>query len=93
MSDPVPTVSPASGRVASSTPPSVRADLPRGFEAMILRPLLDAALPSGEAVFGTGTAGDTWRSMLIDTLARDWAEQGSLGIGERLLDDHLAGRS
>ena len=62
-------------------------DLPRSFEAMILRPLLDVALPRGEAVFGAGTSGETWRSMLIDALAQDWAERGSLGITDRLLPE------
>ena len=65
--------------------PRCASDVPQEFEAMILRPLLDVALPRGEAVFGGGTSGGTWRSMLVDALARDWAERGSLGLAERFL--------
>ena len=75
------------------TAASRTAELPRGFEAMILKPFLDSALPRSDAVFGEGTGGDAWRSMLIDALARDWAERGSLGIAERLLPDTAGERS
>lgn len=70
---------------ASAARRAATRDASLGFEAMILRPLLDASLPRGESVFGGGTGGETWRSMLVDALARQWAERGSLGMSERLL--------
>ena len=63
----------------------------KDFDAMMLRPLLDAMLPRSEAVHGGGAGGETWRSMLVDALARDWAERGAFAIAERMVPDVAAG--
>jgi hypothetical protein len=51
------------------------------FEAMFLRQVLETMLPSNaSAVFGKGTAGDAWRSMLADNLSMALAERDFLGL-------------
>ena len=46
---------------------------------------LESILPDGDnAVFGGGTAGGMWRSMLADRVSGVLAERGALGIAEML---------
>lgn len=86
MLDPVSTGPPAVAPPSVAPPGAVASpSVAPEFEAMVLRPLIDASLPRGGAVFGEGLPGDTWRSMLVDALARDWAERGGTGIGDDLL--------
>lgn len=55
------------------------------FEAMFLRQTLESILPdSKSAVFGGGTAGSMWRSMLADRVSGVLAERGVLGLSEML---------
>lgn len=61
--------------------PSVRSKSTKDFEAMFLRQTLESILPSGaDAVFGTGTAGGVWRSMLADHVSAVLAERGVLSL-------------
>jgi Rod binding domain-containing protein len=39
-----------------------------------------------EGVYGTGIAGDIWRSMLSEKLAFEVAERGGLGIADQVRD-------
>lgn len=58
----------------------------KDFEAMFLRQTLESILPeSDNAVFGGGTAGSMWRSMLADRVSGVLAERGVLGISEMLI--------
>lgn len=57
----------------------------KDFEAMFLRQALESMLPdSDNAVFGGGTAGGMWRSMLADRVSGVLAERGVLGMAEML---------
>ena len=40
------------------------------------------------SVFGEGTAGDVWRSMLSEQIARQIAKSGALGLSRRLFATH-----
>lgn len=59
------------------------------FEAMVLQTFMQSLLPKeSEAVFGSGMAGDMWKSMLAEQLGKVMAERGGIGIAERMLGDH-----
>jgi peptidoglycan hydrolase FlgJ len=62
------------------------------FEAMMLSSFVGELLPG--AVFGQGTAGDMWRSMLAEQVSLQIAKSGKLGLARRLFATHeLAPRS
>lgn len=55
------------------------------FEAMVLGTFVGSMLPEGaEGVYGSGTAGDVWKSMLADQLGQQMAKSGGIGIADRL---------
>ena len=59
------------------------------FEASILKTFVDAILPKDETnVYGSGSAGDIWKSMLSDQIARQVAKSGAFGISKRLFATH-----
>jgi len=59
------------------------------FEASILKTFVDAILPKDEtSVYGQGTAGDIWKSMLADQIAKQIAKSGAFGISKRLFATH-----
>lgn len=63
-----------------------------GFEAMVLGTFIGSMLPEGaEDVYGSGTAGDVWKSMLAEKLGTQMARNGGIGIADRLLAGHVAG--
>lgn len=54
----------------------------KGLEQLVLKNLLESMLPKESgALFGVGTAGDIWRSMLADQLAKQIGKTVNLGIG------------
>ena len=56
------------------------------FEAFVLQSFVEAMLPrEAESVFGRGTAGAFWKSMLAEQLARELTRSGGVGIA-RLID-------
>jgi Rod binding domain-containing protein len=59
------------------------------FEAMMLNSFVSELLPkdTGE-VFGQGTAGDMWRSMLAEQVSTQIATSGRLGLARRLFATH-----
>jgi Rod binding domain-containing protein len=65
------------------------------FEASILKTFVDAILPKDETdVYGQGSAGDIWKSMLADQIAKQIAKSGAFGISKRLFASHpLPGHS
>jgi peptidoglycan hydrolase FlgJ len=59
------------------------------FEASLLNNLVGEMLPkNAPGVYGEGTAGDVWRSMLGDQIAHQIAKSGELGIAKRLFSTH-----
>ena len=70
-----------------ATDPTVRAKVE--FEAMALSSFVGEMLPEeSSAFFGQGTAGDVWRSMLGEQIARQIAKSGALGLSRRLFATH-----
>jgi hypothetical protein len=66
-------------------PAAAEGDPLRSFEAMALAGFVESMLPSGSAtLFGAGTAGDIWRSMLAEQIAAQMAEAGGIGIADQL---------
>ena len=59
------------------------------FEASMLKTFVDAILPKDETdVYGQGSAGDIWKSMLADQIAKQIARSGAFGISKRLFATH-----
>lgn len=55
------------------------------FEAMVLQNFVQSMLPADtEAIFGKGTAGEVWKSMMAQQLANMIAEGGGIGIADSL---------
>ena len=60
-----------------------------GLEASLLNNLVGEMLPKdAPGVYGQGTAGEVWRSMLGDQIANQIAKSGELGIAQRLFATH-----
>jgi Rod binding domain-containing protein len=64
------------------------------FEAMVLRQVLEDMLPKdASSVFGEGTAGNVWRSMLAENLANAMASRNILGLAETVAPPvHVEGK-
>lgn len=55
------------------------------FEGFVLRTFVEAMLPKENAsFFGSGTAGDIWRSMMAERLGEEIAAGGGIGIADLL---------
>lgn len=55
------------------------------FEALLLQNMIEAMMPeNAEAVFGSGTAGNVWKSMLAEKVAAEIARAGPLGIAKEI---------
>ncbi|MEW6256083.1 MAG: rod-binding protein [Pseudomonadota bacterium] len=55
------------------------------FEAMVLSSFVQNMMPTkAPTVFGTGTAGDVWKSMLSEKIANEVAKAGGIGIANRV---------
>jgi peptidoglycan hydrolase FlgJ len=72
---------------AKTFAPKSTRDVPKEFEAFVLQTFIQEMLPKdAEGVYGTGIAGDIWRSMLSEKLAFEVAERGGLGIADQVRD-------
>ncbi|MBK1869621.1 rod-binding protein [Taklimakanibacter albus] len=61
-------------------------DAYRNFEAFFIQSFVENMLPKGsEANYGSGTAGDVWRSQLAEKIGTEIAESGGIGVADRLL--------
>lgn len=64
----------------------------RKFEAFILQTFVETMLPKeSEEVFGKGTAGGVWKSMLAEQLGSQLAKGKGIGIAKQLAAAHPAG--
>ncbi|MBY6240593.1 rod-binding protein [Methylosinus sp. Sm6] len=58
------------------------------FEAFVIQSTLETILPKAEeGLFGHGSAGSTWRSMLAEQIGQQIAKAGGLGMRSMLLRD------
>jgi Rod binding domain-containing protein len=63
----------------------------RKFEAFILQTFVETMLPKeSEEVFGKGTAGSVWKSMLAEQLGNQLAKGNGIGIAKQLAAAHPA---
>ncbi|MEK9278431.1 MULTISPECIES: rod-binding protein [unclassified Bradyrhizobium] len=68
-------------------------DVYRKFEAFILQTFVETMLPKdSEEVFGKGTAGSVWKSMLAEQLGNQLAAGKGIGIAKQLAAAHPAVR-
>jgi Rod binding domain-containing protein len=60
-------------------------DPAKEFEAFFLQTAIESMLPKdSQALFGTGPAGNIWKSMLAEQIARELAQSTSFGIAEQI---------
>jgi hypothetical protein len=75
----------SSGMTVATAAAGGAAETYRGFEAMFLSGFVESVLPKGSnAVFGAGSAGQIWRSMLAEQIAAQMAQSGGIGIADQL---------
>lgn len=61
------------------------ADPYQQFESHLLQTFVESMLPEeSSALYGAGTAGEIWKSMLADGIATQMAEAGGIGIAKML---------
>lgn len=71
--------------VALKKAPANSAAAFEGFEAMALATMIEASMPGdATAVFGSGTAGSVWKSMLAEQLGAQMAKAGGIGLAAQL---------
>lgn len=59
----------------------------RKFEAMVLTQFVETMLPDDtETLFGKGSAGEIWKSMLAEQVAGQIAASGGVGIADMISD-------
>jgi peptidoglycan hydrolase FlgJ len=74
-------------QTAPSSPRQARksADAFAQLEAFVLQTFIKSMLPkNAQHVFGKGTAGEVWKSMLAEKLGGEIAKSGQIGIADRL---------
>lgn len=75
----------ASAPVFPARSPRRRLDAYGQFEAFVLQSFVQSMLPKNATnVYGRGTAGEVWRSMLAERLGEELARSGQVGIAQRL---------
>ncbi|GLR85167.1 rod-binding protein [Bradyrhizobium iriomotense] len=66
-------------------------DVYRKFEAFVLQVFVETMLPqNAQDLFGKGTAGGIWRSMLAEQLGNQLAQGKGIGIAKQLAAAHPA---
>jgi hypothetical protein len=62
-----------------------KSDVHVQFEALLLQNMIEAMLPKDtEALMGSGTAGNVWKSMLAEKIAAEIARTGTIGIAKQI---------
>jgi flagellar protein FlgJ len=82
--------SPAAPRMEAPVDPAKKAY--EGFEALLLQNLVKTMLPQGSELFGEGSAGEIWRSMLAEQLGTELSKDIDLGIAPKSLKLHKHGQ-
>lgn len=68
-------------------------DVYRKFEAFVLQVFVETMLPKqSEDLFGKGTAGSVWRSMMAEQLGNQLAQGKGVGIAKQLAAAHPVAR-
>ena len=85
-----------SGAVNGAPVPAIKApasgEVYRKFEAFVLQTFVETMLPKeSEEVFGKGTAGGIWKSMLAEQLGSQLAKGKGIGIAKQLAAAQPAG--
>lgn len=71
--------------VGAGGPPRRRLDAYGQFEAFVLQSFVQSMLPKNATnVFGSGSAGEFWKSMLAEKMGDELARSGQVGIARRL---------
>ena len=61
------------------------------FEASILQSFITSMLPSdSEQVYGKGSAGEFWKSMMAEQIAGGMSKNGGIGLAEQMYSQALA---
>lgn len=75
--------------VANTPERTADADAYKKFESLVLSSFIQNMLPDQtESVYGGGLSGDMWKSILAQHLGEAVADNGGIGIANRLLADH-----
>lgn len=78
----------------ASTEASKQTEAFRQFELFILQSFIETMLPkNAESVFGSGTAGGVWKSMMAEKLADQISRSGGIGIAQRIAKGSQAASS
>lgn len=90
-----PRAAPSEAEMSNATAPvqvikaSSPQDVYRKFEAFVLQVFVESMLPKqSEDLFGKGTAGTVWRSMLAEQLGNQLAQGKGIGIAKQLAAAH-----
>lgn len=68
---------------AAAPAPARKADAAQKFEAFVLQTFIQEMMPeTPEGVYGSGIAGDFWKSMMAEKIADQVAQRGSIGIAD-----------
>lgn len=62
----------------------------RKFEAFVLQMFVEAMLPKDAEVFGKGSAGNIWRSMMAEQIGNEVAKGKGIGIAQQLAKSRAA---
>lgn len=78
------------GRIEKSAKTADMPDEYRKFEATILQNFIGSMMPSdSENVYGKGSAGEFWKSMMSEQIADSISKTGGMGIAEQMYSQAL----
>lgn len=80
---------PVSEMAADRRPSQARgaSDAASQFEAFVLQSFIQSMLPKhADSVFGRGTAGSVWKSMMAEMLAGELAQSGRVGVAQQIAE-------
>ncbi|MDD9330386.1 MAG: rod-binding protein, partial [Bartonella sp.] len=62
----------------------------RNFEAFVLQTFVESMFATDiQSIFGKGQAGQIWKSMMAEQLAKEFAVSGGIGIAQMLVSDQM----
>lgn len=78
---------PAVGSVASDRIKKTAQDFETSFLAQMLKPMFQGLKTDG--LFGGGQAEETWRSFLVDEMAKKTVAAGGIGLADTVMSEML----